>query len=119
MGYSIDILLEICGNETAFRTSNSRSCENCGDCDNVIVDLSKNFAVHPVHKLSANIEAQPAATNIFRICTAPKALKNMRQIVLAERTATVSDCNLDAFVVLRENQFHAFAITVFEGRNSW
>ena len=39
----------------------------------------------------------------------------MWQIVLAERTAAVSDRNLDAFVILWENQFHSFAGIVFEG----
>jgi hypothetical protein len=73
-----------------------RSCENCGDSDDVIVDLRKNLAVHLVHEPSANVTSQPAATNVFRIYSAPKALENMRKIVLHKRTTTVKETSRSA-----------------------
>ena len=73
-----------------------RSCENCGDSDDVIVDLRKNLAVHLAHELSANVKPQPAATNVFRIYSAPKALENMRKIVLHKRTTTVKETSRSA-----------------------
>ena len=57
--------------------NHSRSCENHSNGNDAIVNLCKNLAVHPAHKLSANVKPQPAATNVFRIRAAPKALKNM------------------------------------------
>ena len=95
--------------------NHSRSCENCGDGDDVIIDFRKNLAIHLAHELSANVKSQPVAANVSCICSAPKALENMRQIVLLKRTTAVHDCNLDPFVVFGENQFHTSAIAVFEG----
>ena len=98
--------------------NHSRSCENCGDGDDVIINFRKNLAIHLAHELSANVKPQPVANNVSCICSAPKALENMRQIVLAECTAAIPDCNLDAFVIFWENQFHTSAIAVFEGIDS-
>ncbi len=57
--------------------NHSRSCENCGDGDDVIIDFRKNLAIHLAHELPANVKPQPVATNVSCICSTPKALKNM------------------------------------------
>ncbi len=81
--------------------------------DKFAVYLREYLAVHFVHKLPADIQSQTASANVFGICAAPKALENMRKLVIVECASAVSNSYQNPLVIVGEQQINALSVAVF------